>query len=270
MVEPRTRLLLAAALTSLAGALPGADILRVGEGSARPGQTHIPIALSASHDLPIQGFSVSLWFSPRDLAVSDVTYAGTVVEPLNPEYFNSVVDGTAGNVALAVILEISPPFELVSLPPDPAGMDTIAWVIFDVQPGAAAGPVALNLGNSPGLHPIRNVFTDLGSSIVPALEPGLFQVLPRPFRRGLINGDGRIDISDAIFLFGYLFLGGAPPACMAAANINGDGRVDLSDAIWLLSWIFRGGSPPPEPFLQCGLGREEPLRAPCEGAAVCP
>ncbi|MBI4605350.1 MAG: hypothetical protein HY721_25585 [Planctomycetes bacterium] len=67
------------------------------------------------------------------------------------------------------------------------------------------------------------------------------------FRRGDVNGDEAADISDAVWVFGYLFLGGATPACLDAADINDDGAVDLSDGVFLLNHLFQGGPAPPSP-----------------------
>lgn len=66
------------------------------------------------------------------------------------------------------------------------------------------------------------------------------------------NGDGGRDISDAIRIFGFLFLGDAPPVpfCpgtvhhLANGDCNGQNGVDLSDGVRLLSWLF-GSLPPP-------------------------
>lgn len=270
MGKLRTILFAAVAFRALADILPGMDRLHVGEGMARAGAEGIPVTISAAHEAAIQGFSVSLWFSPRDLSIAGVTYAGTPVESLNPEYFASKVDSTAGNVALAVIFEVSAPYDLVSLPTSPVALQPLAAVVFNVLPEAIPGEVAMHLASSPGAHPIRNLFIDLGTSIFPTLEDGTFKILPRQFRRGYINSDGRIDISDAIYLFGYLFLGNSAPQCPPAANVNGDLRVDLSDGIWLLIWLFRGGMNPPEPFLECGDDPGSPMKAPCSGPAACP
>jgi hypothetical protein len=67
------------------------------------------------------------------------------------------------------------------------------------------------------------------------------------FRRGDPDGNGGVDISDAIRTLGYLFIGGSPVACPDAADANDDGGVDLSDAIAILQYAFQGGPPPPEP-----------------------
>jgi hypothetical protein len=75
--------------------------------------------------------------------------------------------------------------------------------------------------------------------------------IPNPdqiiFRRGDANTDGRVDITDALFVAGYLFLGGPEPPCRNQADANNDGVVDVSDSIHLLSWLFSDGEEPPRP-----------------------
>ncbi len=67
-----------------------------------------------------------------------------------------------------------------------------------------------------------------------------------PFVRGEINGDGVIDISDAISILDFLFGGGDAPDVIDAADTNSDGKVDLSDAVFLLEFLFLGGARPVE------------------------
>jgi len=68
-----------------------------------------------------------------------------------------------------------------------------------------------------------------------------------PFTRGNCNGDGSVNLSDAVFLFNYLFLGGDLPGCTRACDANGSGDLNLTDGIYLLDHLFRGGPPLPPP-----------------------
>lgn len=73
---------------------------------------------------------------------------------------------------------------------------------------------------------------------------------------GNCNQDGELDISDAICLVGFLFLG-APavlpcgegsitdPGNVSLVDWQPDGGIDLSDVISLLSFLFQGGSAHP-------------------------
>lgn len=74
-----------------------------------------------------------------------------------------------------------------------------------------------------------------------------------PFQRGDSNRDGGLDLSDAIHLLGFLFLG-APSSldCADASDANDDGELDVSDAVYSLAFLFSGGVALPPPH-DCGL-----------------
>ena len=72
-----------------------------------------------------------------------------------------------------------------------------------------------------------------------------------------MNGDGTLDLSDAVWLLGHLFLGTQPelpceggsassPGAgdLALADINGDETIDLSDPVSILGFLFLGARPP--------------------------
>ncbi|MFN0059039.1 MAG: hypothetical protein ACKVX7_11325 [Planctomycetota bacterium] len=65
------------------------------------------------------------------------------------------------------------------------------------------------------------------------------------FVRGDSNGDGGLDIGDAIYTLTGLFSGGPPPVCDDAADTNDDGSLNIADAIYTLTFLFTPGSPPP-------------------------
>jgi hypothetical protein len=79
----------------------------------------------------------------------------------------------------------------------------------------------------------------------------VYEPLPRPlepvFLRGDANADGALDLSDAVFIFHWLFLGGPEPPCLEAANAADAAAIDISTGIFLLGYLFLGGPPPPPP-----------------------
>ncbi|MBI4584720.1 MAG: hypothetical protein HY717_11960 [Planctomycetes bacterium] len=72
------------------------------------------------------------------------------------------------------------------------------------------------------------------------------------FQRGEINGDGAADISDAIGILEFLFLGTSEVSCRDAADVDDSGEVDVTDPIRLLGHLFLGVPEPPPPFRACG------------------
>jgi hypothetical protein len=77
-----------------------------------------------------------------------------------------------------------------------------------------------------------------------------FRASPRPpevFHRGDADADGDLNITDGIFVLGYLFLGGPAPPCLDAADSNDDEALDIADGIHILYFLFLGGPAPPPP-----------------------
>jgi parallel beta-helix repeat protein len=65
---------------------------------------------------------------------------------------------------------------------------------------------------------------------------------------GDTNGDGSINISDAVYLINYVFVSGspAPTPFLCIGDANGDGTVNISDAVWIINYVFLGGPAPSE------------------------
>jgi len=73
--------------------------------------------------------------------------------------------------------------------------------------------------------------------------------VPAPFVRGDTNADSAIDLSDAIWILGFLFRGSPETlSCEKSADTNDDQKLDLSDAVALLNHLFRGAAAPPPPY----------------------
>jgi len=74
------------------------------------------------------------------------------------------------------------------------------------------------------------------------------------FERGDCNGDGvrGAVVSDAVFLLGWLVLQGDEPPCVAACDFDADAGVNLSDAVGMLRYGFVGGGPPEGAYPGCG------------------
>lgn len=73
------------------------------------------------------------------------------------------------------------------------------------------------------------------------------------FKRGDCNRDGASEISDAVSLLSFLFLGASDPLCRDACDNNDDGGLDIADSSYLLSYLFSSGPNPPSPHSTCGV-----------------
>lgn len=93
-------------------------------------------------------------------------------------------------------------------------------------------------------------------------------VMETTFVRGDANGDGGVDVSDAVSLLEHLFVFGSIP-CRDAGDANDDGSLDISDAIYVLSYLFGGGATPAAPFPDCGADPTPDGAAPLSCATGC-
>jgi hypothetical protein len=83
---------------------------------------------------------------------------------------------------------------------------------------------------------------------------------PEPFRRGDVNADGRLDISDAIVAVQNIFFRRLVFVdCDNALDANDDGALTVADPTWLLAWLFATGPALPSPFRECGIDDDREL-----------
>ena len=67
------------------------------------------------------------------------------------------------------------------------------------------------------------------------------------FRRGDTDANASLDITDAVRILGYLFLGAPALDCLEAADSDDSGEIELTDAVRILNHAFLGGEPPEVP-----------------------
>jgi hypothetical protein len=61
---------------------------------------------------------------------------------------------------------------------------------------------------------------------------------------GDANADETVNVSDAVMVINYIFLGSAAPEPLEAADTNCDVSVNVSDAVVIINYIFIGGNDP--------------------------
>jgi hypothetical protein len=173
---------------------------------------------------------------------------------------------------VGAIFDFSAEHAMRNLTLPPSESQRIAHLVFECSPDAPQGGSTLvELRN--GVGPIQsfNVFAierdGFANGILPVLKSSTTSIVngtpPQAFLRGDIDANGRVDLSDAIGILGYLFLGGTVPRCMDAVDVDDSGGVNLADAISLLSYLFLGGAPPTVPFPSLGLDPTDDQLPPC-------
>jgi hypothetical protein len=88
---------------------------------------------------------------------------------------------------------------------------------------------------------------------------------PGLFARGNSNGDAQVDLSDAVLGLLHLFAGRSDLRCLEALDADDNGEVNVSDPVFLLGYLFRDLAAPPGP-LECGAD-PTPDALGCESSA---
>jgi hypothetical protein len=69
-----------------------------------------------------------------------------------------------------------------------------------------------------------------------------------PFVCGDVDGNGLVNIADAVAIMSYVFMRGSVLQLLAAADPDCSGNVNISDAVYLIAFIFDAG---PAPCANC-------------------
>lgn len=77
------------------------------------------------------------------------------------------------------------------------------------------------------------------------------RVGPPTGNEGDLNGDGLVNVQDAIYLINFLFKNGPEPNPPPAGDLNCDCVTTVSDIIYLINYLFRGG---PHLLVRCNPG----------------
>jgi hypothetical protein len=83
-------------------------------------------------------------------------------------------------------------------------------------------------------------------------ESELYRVRCPRFVRGDVNDDRSVNLTDAVVVLRFLFLGADAIRCKHAADVNDSDIVDLSDIVYLLSYLFQRGPALAQPFPEPG------------------
>jgi len=237
------------------------NTLRISDQLVLPGQTNVWFPVIASHKDPIQAFQLMGLFDPNYLVLKGYELNYTAIDSLAPEVM--ILNNPYGTFfEVGCIFDFEQP---IDKPPLIAGQNqTILNLLFDVSENAPQGAeTQVRLVNDRELSPVLNIFTVGGFTKVPALTPSTVRILiveppyPQVFLRGDVDGNRSIDITDAVRLLNYLFLGGVQPQCFDSADVNDTGRVDISGAISILNYLFLGGASPSVPFPMAGFDPTE-------------
>ncbi len=71
------------------------------------------------------------------------------------------------------------------------------------------------------------------------------------YRPGDANGDGKVDLTDLMFIVNRVYKGGPAPVFECQVDLNADGIVTLLDIFLGVNYLFKGGPPPVKSWACC-------------------
>lgn len=256
------------ALASAPG-LNAANKLKIDPQAVSVGATGVSVPVKLDNDQVLYGFSLSITSDVSKVKISGLDLTGTSAAGAGWS-FGQILDSGA-RVTWGVVLDVTEPFDINKVIPVGQNL-TVANLKVDVTAAAAttatlsfqdftANPVARNLLVGNQGQPVAFTTTN-GVLTIEAAVGGTV------FHRGDSDGSGSLDLTDAIRILGFLFLGQGELPCLEAADSDDNGSVELTDAVRILNFLFQGGpppvtpGPPPEP---CGA---DPVGSPVDLGCV--
>lgn len=235
-------------LVNESGAQEQPSILQFASADVTQGD-RVSLPIKSITDFPFQGFSIAAAYDPSVISIVDITIYDTITEAVSTDYFQANLYPEKGQFIIGVLVDLVPPYDDRQIP-GPGIPVTLIQVIFDAMLSIPPTTTALRFVNGIGEPPISNVFSVSNQAIPPdQLIDGVIRISGPPFFvRGDSNQDGKLDISDPVFINNYLFYHGDVPPCRDAADLNDDERLDLADTVYALRYLFLHGNPPALPF----------------------
>jgi len=254
-------------LILLAGPAGGGEEIEIQAGRVEPGIFRRSLPLRATRDHPIEAFTLSVSFDPEKIRIIDFLPGGDWIFNHPPDFLADTLEGPGepGTAGLVVILDTRDDGVRKLIPPAPGGgLEQIAELSIEILPGPGGSfpgcPLRIELTDGAarfGTGPPLNNTLVIGGQDYYSGSPEFPLVLRSGalwiFLRGDANFDCRRDITDALVILRYLFLGGEAPPCPDLADVNNDGAllgqddqeyIDISDVIYLVTYLFLGA---PEP-----------------------
>ena len=124
--------------------------------------------------------------------------------------------------------------------------DPLLLVNYMIQPSAPVGTVStLEFTSLLGSPSVQTVLVLELAEVTPTMTSGEILVTEPLFIRGDLNQNGSVSLLDGVLLL-YRVSGLEPAgSCRDADDINDDGVLTIGDAVYLFQYMFTGGAPIP-------------------------
>jgi hypothetical protein len=188
----------------------------------------------------------------------------------------------AGALGIEAGADPNADFVLVDLAPEGGTGFVVAAILADSAAGGAlgagthhlfdavydssatgSGSTTVSTSGELGSRPVELII-DVGSGASRSFAAKSVEVsFATGYRRGDVDGNGNIALTDAVRILRFLFQGGEIGTCAPTLNVDGSTNnggadvedrqdIQLTDAIQLLRFIFLNGQAPAAPFPACG------------------
>ncbi|MGE4632768.1 MAG: HYR domain-containing protein [Planctomycetota bacterium] len=237
---------------------------------------------------PGQCGASAFWSDP---VVTDNCEIETIQSNIPPGSFFPIGENTVTYIAvdvndnasthdLLIIVSDTESPQIVNLPspifltPDSVTCTAVAdWLEPDFIDNCPGGSIATSMASGStfpvGSTDVMVTATDEAGNTTTESFTVTVESCETSFLRGDTNDDGSFDISDAIYILGYVFSGAAEPACLDALDENDDGFVQIADAIYHFNALFLGGPLPAAPWDSCGVDPTDDTLE-CDSYQSCP
>ncbi len=199
-----------------------------------PQYTASPIPIYITNTVPLEEIVLALEWpkSNPTLTYSSFSTTGTVSE--NFDYIQKVAQTTSSSDPQKVAIKLIPSQTTASSLLEP-GTHHLIDINFTPSTGGTATISATTINSY--TTSVVSRFASYEISFTPfTITAGL---------RGDANGDGLVNVADAVYLINFVFKGGTAPVSTYGGDANADGIPNVGDAVYLINFVFNGGSPPP-------------------------
>jgi len=249
----------------------GSLTLSSGEGFA--GNTIIS-TITMSTDTELHGFSFGVSHDPLLISIPTTPSIsqGPSLESLNlgagPAFFSVNIAPAGGSgFTIACVTDLFAPFDTIPIAVD----DPILQIEYLINQTAPVGStIPIEFSNLLGSPPVQTVMVFDLIEVVPSTTPGTITVTEPTFLRGDVDQSGSVSLIDGVLLC-YRVSGLQPPGdCRDADDINDDELLTISDAVYLFQYMFVGGPSIPAPSGVCGPDPGVEGNLDCNDHLACP
>ena len=207
--------------------------------TANPGGVY-SVSMNCQIYQDIGSIEVPLITTDEALVFDTVTSDGSIIPP------EMIIGGIIKDEGNRILISFIPAFPLNPIEP-PGGK--LCDIHFHIKPNSENQTIVIDtLKDTIYLEPLtitwlRGWGTDGITQIPLAFGSANIEVVSGG-KCGDANDDGNVNVTDALWIINYIFVGGDPPVQFYLADVNVDDIVNITDAVYLINYIFRGGSEP--------------------------